>query len=148
MIVAMAEFLLANQGISLSWRSMNTALLDFSITLNARLIKGIVKGSVAEPVCRSVDQKMRQMLRRFKQLIGPLGINDRYDAETFSVMKQQLRSDSNCVDIGCHRGDMLKEMLKHSPEGRHFAFDPLPEVFAGLKETFPTSRTSTCFTVL
>lgn len=100
------------------------------------LIKSIVKGSLVEPVCRSVDQKMRQMLCQFKKMIGTADINDRYDAETFRVMKRQLRRDSNCIDIGCHHGEMLKEMLKHSPEGHHFAFEPLPGLFAGLTETF------------
>jgi hypothetical protein len=30
-------------------------------------------------------------------------------------MKRTLRKDSNCIGVGCHIGDMLKEMIKVAP---------------------------------
>jgi len=52
--------------------------------------------------------------------------NQRYDKETRGIMKGLLRADSNCIDIGCHKGEILREMLKYAPNGQHFAFEPLP----------------------
>jgi FkbM family methyltransferase len=47
-----------------------------------------------------------------------------------------LREDSNCVDVGCNRGGILREMLRFAPKGTHFAFEPIPEVYEGLLESF------------
>lgn len=45
--------------------------------------------------------------------------------------------DGNCVDIGAHRGWVLSEMLRVAPEGRHIAFEPIPELADLLKAEFP-----------
>jgi FkbM family methyltransferase len=52
------------------------------------------------------------------------------------VMRRVLRKDSNCVDVGCHQGSVLREMLRFAPKGTHFAFEPLPELYQGLVESF------------
>lgn len=62
--------------------------------------------------------------------------NQLYDIQTIEVMKRVLTHDSNAIDVGCHRGSMLTEMLKIAPTGRHFAFEPLPEMFAHLQADF------------
>lgn len=54
--------------------------------------------------------------------------NLKYDRLTNSILRQCLRTDSNCVDIGCHKGEILREILKFSPQGTHFAFEPIPEL--------------------
>lgn len=40
---------------------------------------------------------------------------------------------SNCVDVGCHKGEILDLMLKNAPQGMHWAFEPIPELFEHLK---------------
>ncbi len=50
-----------------------------------------------------------------------------YDKETSKVMRKILKKDSNCIDIGAYRGDILREMLKTAPQGKVFAFEPVPE---------------------
>lgn len=55
-------------------------------------------------------------------------------------MGRVLRPDSNCVDVGCHRGDFLREMLRLAPAGSHHAFEPIPEMYAELVATFPAAR--------
>ena len=59
-----------------------------------------------------------------------------YDLQTVAVMRRVLKPDSNCIDVGCHEGSMLRVMLRLAPRGRHFAFEPLPGHFAGLQRTF------------
>ena len=48
-------------------------------------------------------------------------------------MKKVVSTSSNCVDIGCHKGEMLDLMLKFAPQGKHFAFEPIPEMYEQLK---------------
>ena len=62
--------------------------------------------------------------------------NRQYDIQTLAVMKRVLRNDSNCVDVGCHQGSILREMLRLAPEGTYFAFEPLPGMYQGLLESF------------
>jgi len=61
-----------------------------------------------------------------------------YDRQTLAIMKRVLRSDSNCVDVGCHRGKILASISKLAPRGVHFAFEPLPPFCEGLRKRFPT----------
>ncbi len=72
-----------------------------------------------------------------KQILGFLGIqitqNQRYDAWTSKIMQKYLTETSNCVDVGSHKGELLKEMRSLAPKGKHYAFEPIPELFNNLK---------------
>jgi FkbM family methyltransferase len=48
-----------------------------------------------------------------------------------------LRVDSNCVDVGAHTGTVLRRCVELAPNGTHFAFEPIPELAAGLRSRFP-----------
>ncbi len=48
-----------------------------------------------------------------------------------------LGPDDSAVDIGCNHGGMLAEMVRVAPNGRHVAFEPIPELAAELRERFP-----------
>lgn len=48
-----------------------------------------------------------------------------------------LAPDANCVDVGAHRGAILRELQRVAPAGRHIAFEPLPHLCSHLRETFP-----------
>ncbi len=52
-------------------------------------------------------------------------------------MRRSLRSDSNCIDIGCHQGSFLNEMIRCAPEGHHYAFEPIPQLYKELRNNFP-----------
>ena len=58
--------------------------------------------------------------------------NSIYDIQTTQVMQRVLTPDSNCIDIGCHKGVFLDEILKLSPTGAHFGFEPIPELYEAL----------------
>lgn len=62
-----------------------------------------------------------------------------YDRETKRVMKKVLTSTSNCIDVGCHKGEVLEDMLALSPKGQHFGFEPIPQYFNGLGKKFPSN---------
>jgi FkbM family methyltransferase len=52
-------------------------------------------------------------------------------------MDRVLSAESHCLDVGGHRGDMLAEMIRRAPQGRHQAFEPIPESHARLVRRFP-----------
>ncbi len=83
---------------------------------------------------------IRKLRSTLKKILDALNIrltkNQRYDFETKKVMQRVLKSDSNCVDVGCHEGDVLKLMMYYAPNGLHFAFEPLPEFYTLLKSRF------------
>jgi FkbM family methyltransferase len=62
--------------------------------------------------------------------------NLEYDRLTNLIMKRVIRRDANCIDIGCHKGEILQAILKYAPDGRHFAFEPIPYLFLQLGQKF------------
>jgi FkbM family methyltransferase len=67
--------------------------------------------------------------------------NMQYDRYTRQIMKHVLKPDSNCIDIGCFKGEILEEMIKLAPDGRHFAFEPLHDYFEQLIGRFSGKAT-------
>ncbi|HET6226331.1 MAG TPA: FkbM family methyltransferase [Bacteroidia bacterium] len=67
--------------------------------------------------------------------------NLEYDRLTKAIMKQCIHPNSNCIDVGCHKGELLDVMLAHSPKGTHFAFEPLPHLFDQLKVKYKEKAT-------
>ena len=68
------------------------------------LLKRMVVGTFFEPLAR----KLYLLLTR-KSMVHDK--NRLYDMQTYEVMKRVLKKDSNCVDVGCHVGSILKEIL-------------------------------------
>jgi FkbM family methyltransferase len=62
----------------------------------------------------------------------------RYDHNTKRIMAKVLSENSNCVDVGCHKGSVLIAMVKTAPRGTHFAFEPIPALAESLRQRFPT----------
>jgi FkbM family methyltransferase len=95
------------------------------------LVEGIVTNTPFEPIARWLwweirtvgRPRMRRALKGQKQ-IG-------------QVMSRLLGRRSNCVDIGCHKGHILRYILEFAPDGHHLAFEPIPELAKGLREKFP-----------
>ena len=73
------------------------------------------------------------MKKFLKRLLGVLHIsvtrNQRYDDYTRTILRKTLKPDSNCVDIGCHKGEILDLMIKGAPRGKKIGFEPIPELF-------------------
>lgn len=82
-------------------------------------------------------RKLRSILKKLLDFFHiHLTKNQRYDFLTRKVMKHLLQPTSNCIDVGCHEGDVLKLMIKYAPKGKHFAFEPLPEFYNLLQKEF------------
>jgi len=67
--------------------------------------------------------------------------NLEYDRLTKLIMKRVLSTQSNCIDVGCHKGEILTIMLKAAPQGKHYAFEPIPYLYDNLKKHFDGKAT-------
>lgn len=72
-----------------------------------------------------MKEKLKKIIRKL-----PFDFNrsQKYDKMTMKIMKIVLEPDSTFVDIGCHKGEFLQEALRFAPEGKHYAFEPIPEL--------------------
>ena len=82
--------------------------------------------------------KIRDILFGFtKRLLSSMSIylttNQRYDAYTEKIFRKVLRRDSCCIDVGCHKGEILREFIRQAPEGIHYGFEPIPELYKDLQ---------------
>ncbi|MDT8411631.1 MAG: FkbM family methyltransferase [Vicingaceae bacterium] len=55
---------------------------------------------------------------------------------TKKIIKKVILPNSNTIDIGCHKGEILCELIKHAPKGKHFAFEPIPNFYTLLIEKY------------
>ncbi|HZN15291.1 MAG TPA: FkbM family methyltransferase [Acidimicrobiales bacterium] len=86
--------------------------------------------------------RLEPLARRLWRLIGgrqvPEDRNARYNRLTLDVMRRVITPTSDCVDVGCHTGLILREIVQLAPQGTHWAFEPLPDCAAGLRAEFPS----------
>ncbi len=81
--------------------------------------------------------RIKDLVRSILQFLHlDLTRNLEYDRLTLKILRQHITPGTNCVDVGCHKGEILEEMLRLSPNGRHFAFEPIPPMFEELQRRF------------
>jgi FkbM family methyltransferase len=54
------------------------------------------------------------------------------------LLEELLEPGSHCVDVGCHEGSVLREIVRLAPDGTHVAWEPLPAMARALREQFPS----------
>lgn len=59
------------------------------------------------------------------------------DDEVLRALIRSLPADANCVDVGANMGHILAAMVKSCPDGRHVAFEPVPDLARDLRRRFP-----------
>ncbi|MCF8365277.1 MAG: FkbM family methyltransferase [Bacteroidales bacterium] len=80
---------------------------------------------------------MKQLIRNILIALRiPVTKNIHYDILTKKLMAKVLKSQSNCIDIGGFKGEIMSEILKFSPRGRHFIFEPIPDLFKNIEAKF------------
>jgi FkbM family methyltransferase len=62
--------------------------------------------------------------------------NQRYDRLTRQVIRQVCRPDSHCVDVGCHKGEILDLFIQAAPNGIHLGFEPIPGLYQNLRDKY------------
>ncbi|WP_445148461.1 FkbM family methyltransferase [Baekduia sp. Peel2402] len=77
-------------------------------------------------------------LKAAHRLVNTVARRDHRDNEALRLLLTfTLRPDSCCVDVGAHRGGVLRDIVRLAPAGRHIAFEPLPTLAAELASSFP-----------
>jgi FkbM family methyltransferase len=56
------------------------------------------------------------------------------------VLPRLIEKDSNCLDIGAHKGYFIDLFRTLAPNGEHYAFEPLPELYDELRTKYPEVR--------
>ena len=74
-----------------------------------------------------------------KKVIFPITLNQKYDKQTKQIMKIVLENNSTFIDVGCHKGEVLVNAIKFAPNGKHFAFEPIPSMYEKLNYKFGNS---------
>ena len=54
-----------------------------------------------------------------------------------AVLASALGPDAIYVDVGTNRGQLLREAVRVAPQGRHVAFEPIPELAEEVRRAFP-----------
>lgn len=81
-------------------------------------------------------KKLVFFLHKIIEKIFAGGVINKYDYETIEVVKKTLTKKSNWVDIGAHKGHILRELLSVAPDGNSFAFEPIPNLYKGLESKY------------
>lgn len=80
------------------------------------------------------------MKKALKRLIKKIPIaftkNQQYDRQTNEIIKLVCSANTNCIDVGAHKGEVLDVMLKHAPSGQHHAFEPIPDMAKALQAKY------------
>jgi len=85
----------------------------------------------------ALPSRLKHAIKSTLRFMGiDLTRNMRYDRLTGNLLRKYLRVDSNCVDVGAHKGEILDEFIRYSPKGTHIAFEPIPILYKVLRERF------------
>lgn len=97
-------------------------------------LKRAITGTPFEDTARRVHRFVRTAGgRRLTQAEKAV----RYDELMYAALGRILAPDSNCVDIGAFKGEVLEHLVKMAPHGRHHAIEPLPGRARLLRESYP-----------
>lgn len=91
------------------------------------------------------------MIKDFiKKLINlspiPLTKNHKYDILTKRIINR-LPQSSNCIDVGCFKGEILDLMKNAAPKGQHFGIEPIPSQFDYLSQKYMNTKNCKVFNI-
>jgi FkbM family methyltransferase len=101
------------------------------------LTKTILHPKVIQPIGTILTEtSFEPTARVFYQRLNPKDKSNTQALQLFEIIKRSLTPHSNCIDIGCYKGGILRLMVRYAPNGTHFAFEPIPEKYHGLTKKF------------
>ncbi|HEY9177789.1 MAG TPA: FkbM family methyltransferase [Flavipsychrobacter sp.] len=83
---------------------------------------------------------MKQLLKKILKSLPADTRSRQYDGRFKKVIAEVCSRDSNCIDIGAHKGAVLDIMLKYAPQGKHHAFEPIPALYEVLIRKYAANR--------
>jgi FkbM family methyltransferase len=86
-----------------------------------------------------IGTRLEPAARRAYRFVRPLKVDpDNDDMPFVRLVARLLPLETNTVDVGANRGQVLAEVVAAFPRGRHFAFEAIPELCEELRDKFPT----------
>ena len=79
---------------------------------------------------------MNNSVKSIVKKVFPVTLNQRYDKQTKRIMQIVLEDESTFIDVGSYKGEVLELALKISKKGKHFAFEPIPNLFHKLNNKY------------
>ena len=81
--------------------------------------------------------RLKAAIKRLLKLL-PIAFtqNQRYDRQTLQVIRKVCTPGSNCIDVGCHKGEILDQFIKYAPGGTHFGYEPIPDLYMDLVKKY------------
>ncbi len=67
-------------------------------------------------------------------------LNQQYDYQTKKIIQKICGDNSNCIDVGCHKGEILDLIRSASPNGMHFGFEPIPDLYEALVKKYQNTN--------
>ena len=84
---------------------------------------------------------MKQFIKKLiKAIPYDFTKNQKYDTQTKQIIKKIAHENANCVDVGCHKGEVLDIIKAHAPKGTHFGFEPIPALCEKLQEKYKNTN--------
>lgn len=82
-------------------------------------------------------KSLKAAVKRFlKSLPIAFTQNQRYDRQTRRVIRKVCKPGSTCLDVGCHKGEIMDLFLQYAPQGTHYGFEPIPGLYEGLLKKY------------
>jgi FkbM family methyltransferase len=83
---------------------------------------------------------MKSLIKKLiKSLPFDFSLNQKYDTQTRLVIRKHCNENSNCIDVGCHKGEIMDLFIQQSPNGHHIGFEPIPDLFEKLQLKYASS---------
>lgn len=88
---------------------------------------------ILDQIKRYIPTQLKTILKGF-----PIALtkNHKYDLYTKKLLKDYLKPDSNCIDVGCYKGEILDLFIAFAPKGSHLAFEPIQVNFKQLEHKY------------
>lgn len=103
----------------------------------------LLSGTPLERLARSTYNACRD--RMPTAMVSPDVAKGRiYDQLTIQIARRALSDGGNSIDVGAHCGTILKSLVKLSPTGLHWAFEPIPNLAKQLQRRFPSVTVEQC----
>ena len=117
-------------------------LADDAAVLRSLITLGQERIAEAKPSSESAVAETREPRPTPADLGAAPGLDQgaRYDQLTVEIIKRVLKPDSVCIDVGCHTGELLRQMIGQAPRGKFHAFEPLPDFHRKLVEAFASDQ--------
>lgn len=94
--------------------------------------------SAASPALGLTDKAKSAIRHLLKALRWDLTRNLAYDRMTDEIIRRCVKPGDVCIDVGCHRGEIMDLLLKQS-DGPHWGFEPIPSFAEFLRAKYPAT---------